>query len=66
MACEHRERRRLHPLRVLQVARRVVRHVERQGAARPRPDLGEELGDVAHLGGERGRGRPCRAGGRSP
>ena len=56
MAREHRERGRVHPLRVLQVAGRVVRHVQRQRAAGSRPPLGEQLGHVAHPGAERGRG----------
>ena len=55
MAREHGERRGVHPLRVLQVTGRVVRHVQRSAPPGRGPALGQELGHVAHLGRERAR-----------
>ena len=45
---EHRERLRLHVLRVLQVAGRIIDYVERKRAALSRPPGREQLSDVAH------------------
>src|SRR4051812_16508871 len=38
----------MHPLRVLQVTRRIVRDVERQRSTWPRPSFCEQLGDITH------------------
>ena len=53
---EHRERRRLHALRVLQVAGRVVRDVERQGAARTGPAAASSSDTSRTLAPKLGRG----------
>src|SRR3954453_5037135 len=38
----------MHPLRVLQVARRIVGDIETERSTWPRASFGEQLGDVAH------------------